>query len=48
VVSFIRFLATPGLQGGMQLRVTVRGGQTLPADQLAQLQLMIEISRFEG
>ena len=41
-ISFIQFLQT----GGFQLRIT-RAGQTIPRDELARLELMIEVSRFE-
>jgi hypothetical protein len=45
-ISFIQFLTSPGIQGGFQLRVT-RAGQTLTRDQLLQLELMVEISRYD-
>ena len=41
-ISFIQFLQT----GGFQLRIT-RAGQQIPRDELARLELMIEVSRFE-
>ncbi|HEY3301929.1 MAG TPA: hypothetical protein VGL70_00185 [Candidatus Binatia bacterium] len=41
-ISFIRFLQT----GGFQLRIT-RGAETINREELARLELMIEVSRFE-
>jgi hypothetical protein len=41
-ISFIQFLQT----GGFQLRI-IRAGQPIPRDELARLELMIEVSRFE-
>lgn len=46
-ISFFQFLATAGNAGGFQLRIT-RAGQTIPRDALAQLELMIEVSRFSA
>jgi hypothetical protein len=42
-ISFVQFLQG----GGFHLRV-LRAGQRIPRDELARLELMIEVSRFES